>query len=113
MLAAGLLLVLVGSSPVIRSGYWRTRANAATGRVVDHVEADPVVEFEIGGMRVRFRASAAPAAVSPVGSTVRVLYDPADPRHARLAESRMGARPTAWLTVGVVVVVGGIFLTWL
>lgn len=113
MLAAGLLLVVVGYGPVIRSGYWRARASVATGRVVDHVEADPVVEFEVRGMRVRFRGGAGPAAAPPVGSTLPVLYDPGDPRRACLAEPRLAARPTVWLTVGMVVIVGGIFFTWL
>jgi len=113
VLVAGLVLALVGYSPVIRSGYWRLRAKAATGWVVDHVGADPVVEFEVRNIRVRFRDSQAPSAASPVGSTVRVLYDPEDPQHARLADPAVAARPTAWLAVGLAVVVGGILFTWL
>jgi hypothetical protein len=119
LLCSGLVLAVVGYSPAIRTRYWRIRFKPAAGRVVDHVGRDPVVEFEVAGSRVRFRGRRSgrgrgdPGSTWPVGSVVAVLYDPADPRQARLDEPGSPVHPAAWVALGAVTFTVGVLAAWL
>ncbi len=110
----GALLLVRGSVPMVRDRRWSARACRATGCVVDHVylggqrqpAAAPLVEFDAGGAHVRFVGTAGGRDRPPLGAPVTVLYDPADPGGARLADPKRA--PSWWLIVGLVAVVAGI-----
>jgi hypothetical protein len=91
----GVALVCFGLVPSVRLRRWRAEASRARGRIVDYEphparrrrEAwSPVIQFEADGMTVRFHLPDARLERRwPVGHTVEVLYDRADPRQAALA----------------------------
>jgi hypothetical protein len=107
----GAFLVVWGSFPLVRARRWHIHASRTTGCVVDHVRsggrkhmvAAPIVEFDVGEAHVRFVGVDDGRSPRPLGSTVPVLYDPADPRRARLGDLKM--IPSWWLIVGLVAVV--------
>jgi hypothetical protein len=114
---AGALLMIRGSIPLVRARQWRLRAAQATGCVVDHVRMgdrkrpveSPVVEFDVGEAHVRFLGVDDGRHDRPVGSEVLVLYDPSDPKRARLGDLRTG--PSWWLILGLLAVVAAVAAT--
>jgi hypothetical protein len=117
ILTIGALLVVRGSLVLVRDRRWSTHACRASGQVVDHVRsADrkrmidaPIVEFDAGGGHVRFLGVDDGRNHRPLGSTVAVLYDPADPGRARLADRKMA--PSWSLILGLIAVVVGVAAT--
>jgi hypothetical protein len=117
ILTIGTLLVVRGSVLLVRDHRWSAHACRATGCVVDHVRwrdrkrmvDSPIVEFDAGGAHVRFLGTDDGRNPHPLGSTVPVLYDPADPGQARLAERKMA--PSWWLILGLIAVVVGMAAT--
>jgi uncharacterized protein DUF3592 len=110
-LVVGAVLVARGLTGMLRSHRWCARACRETGRVVDHVCLGrryhkfhaPIVEFDVGGARVRFVGNGAGYDARPIGARVPVLYNPDDPGQARLADFKTA--PSWWLIVGLAVVV--------
>jgi len=116
VLVVGALFVVRGSIPLVRARRWSARACQATGRVIDHVRLSghkpidaPLVEFDIGESHVRFVGTEFGRECRPLGTSVPVLYDPADPGHARLADLKTA--PSWWLIVGMVAVIAAIAVT--
>jgi hypothetical protein len=116
ILLIGLAFVGYGTVAMLRLHRWRAQALPAKGRVVDNVPQPSrsggtvwlsLIEFEADGSHVRFPIlAAAPRRRWPLGHTIDVLYDPADPNRAGLAD---GALTVPWaLILGVAVV--GLFL---
>jgi hypothetical protein len=112
--AVGVLLVLLGLQPMVRTRRWNARAYRTTGCVVDHVYLGrrlqrvhaPVVEFDLGEAHVRFLDSDVGHDDWPVGARVPVLYDPDNPRQAHLAGFK--ATPSWWLVAGLAALVTGL-----
>jgi Protein of unknown function (DUF3592) len=115
--AIGALLVVRGSVPLVRARRWSAHACRATGFVVDHVRlgdrkhvvTTPIVEFDAGGANVRFVGVDDSRSPRPLGSSVPVLYDPADPGHARLADRKI--TPSWWLILGLIAVIAAVAAT--
>jgi hypothetical protein len=94
LLAAGLGLALLGTHLFRQTKAFLARAVRVEGRVVELVTVSssdggytyaPVVEFRHPGGAARFKdsVSSRPASYS-VGDPAPVLYDPADPKQARI-----------------------------
>jgi hypothetical protein len=116
VLFVGLAFVGYGTIRMLRLRRWRAQALPAKGRVVDNVPQPSrgggtvwlsLIEFEADGSHVRFPILPAPNRRGcPLGHTIDVLYDPADPNRAGLAD---GALMVPWaLILGVAVV--GLFI---
>jgi hypothetical protein len=97
LLLGGVGLVFLGAHLYRKTGMFLDRALAAPGVVVEMARNDsthsntsaPVVEFEHEGKKFRFKDSIGsdPPAYRR-GDRVGVLYDPADPRNARIDRGR-------------------------
>jgi len=93
LVLGGIALVFLGRYLYQSTAEFLARAVPASGRVVelapnnssDTVTYSPVVEFEAGGERHRFKDSVGSDPPSyRSGDQVPILYDPADPRRARI-----------------------------
>jgi hypothetical protein len=112
VMIAGLALIGYGVAPAVRFRLWREQALKATGSIIDNVPQAsgprqtawlPMVEFQADGETV----VALPAGPSrsqgwPIGSLVDVLYDPADPRRTRLADTRYPVSVAAIVGLGLI-----------
>jgi hypothetical protein len=91
---AGVVLMALGAKVLVDSRRFQAKAVAANGVIVDvarivdegEVSLFPIVEFVTPREQVvRFQADeASPRAEQRIGDSVRILYDPASPRHVRL-----------------------------
>jgi Protein of unknown function (DUF3592) len=116
ILTSGLALMAYGIIRMVRVRQWRSEASAVHGTVVDNVPQPdgrgkttwlPVVEFEADGATIRSAVSAAATPQGwPLGDAVEMLYDPANPGRAKLAD---GGWTISWaLIFGLAII--GIFL---
>jgi hypothetical protein len=116
VLLAGMALLGHGIVPMLRMHRWRAQAFSTRGRVIDYVPSPvgrgklawlPLIEFEADGETVTFDSPVeGPRRRWPVGRVVDVLYDPADPHRAGLADA--GSAISWSLVLGVAIV--GLFL---
>jgi hypothetical protein len=112
----GLALICYGVIPTLRAHRWRALAVSARGRVIDNLPRrshrgttiwSPLIEFQAAGITVLSHVpSAASRRGRPLGAPVDVLYDPADPHRAGLAD--VGLSISGWLIAGLAVV--GVYL---
>jgi hypothetical protein len=108
----GLVLAVIGLTPLVRRWHWRASAVRATGRVVDNVQAPltrrvrwfPIIEFGTWRVLVTSDLPAGPSRFGwPVGEAVDVLYQPQNPTSATLANA--GWTLSGWLVAGVSLIV--------
>jgi len=122
-LVVGVALVAVARITRRRRAGFAARANTAPGKVVDNVWRDVGRSTEVSLLafpRLRYRLpdgtvveqlsfEGASPPVARKGSTVAVLYDPADPRRARIAQDGVVHRalPTFFVVMGCLLAVLG------
>jgi hypothetical protein len=112
----GVALVCYGVGPTVMFRLWRAQALCAPGLVVDNIPKPsgkgipawlPLVEFEADGTTIMSLIPGPSSRQSwPLGGAVDVLYDPADPHRARLADTTFPI--SSYLIAGLAII--GIFL---
>jgi hypothetical protein len=112
VMVTGLALIVYGVAPSVRFRIWREQALKATGWIIDNVPQAsgpretawlPMVEFQAEGETI-VSLPGGPSRPQgwPIGSPVEVLYDPADPRHTRLADTRYPISVAAIVGLGLI-----------
>ena len=88
-----------------------TSSTTSGGRSTTSIVYRPIIRFEVDGKSYSFASKSASSGYKDMnGTRLEILYDPADPSDARIADNRTGLIIGTFIGVGGMIFLAGVFL---
>ena len=88
-----------------------TSSTTSGGRRTTSIVYRPIIRFEVDGKSYSFASKSASSGYKGMkGTRLEILYDPADPSDARIADNRTGLIIGTFIGVGGMIFLAGVFL---